>query len=91
MNTLAEDEVIEHAREVTDVVETLDISWNLTSRGDVQGIPLVDMSVADFLQPMTAGVTTNFLTARAAARHMVEQGSGVILSLTSGRRAAPTR
>ena len=84
VNTLAEDEVIEHAREVTDLVETLDISWNLTSRGDVQGIPLVDMSVADFLQPMTAGVTTNFLTARAAARHMVEQGSGVILSLTSG-------
>ena len=84
VNTLAEEEVIEHAREVADLVETLDISWNLTSRGDVQGIPLVDMSVADFLQPMTAGVTTNFITARAAARHMVEQGSGVILSLTSG-------
>ena len=84
VNTLAEEEVIEHARVVSDLVETLDISWNLTSRGDVQGIPLVDMSVADFLQPMTAGVTTNFITARAAARHMVEQGSGVILSLTSG-------
>ncbi|WP_308201335.1 SDR family oxidoreductase [Carbonactinospora thermoautotrophica] len=32
----------------------------------------------------------NFLTARAAARHMITQGSGVILTLTSGSARAAT-
>jgi NAD(P)-dependent dehydrogenase (short-subunit alcohol dehydrogenase family) len=84
VDTLDEEQVAEHARKVADLVESLDVSFNLVSRGDVQGIPLVDMTLADFLQPITAGVTTNFITARAAARHMAGQGSGVILSLTSG-------
>ncbi len=84
VDTLDEEQVIEHAREVADLVESLDVSFNLTSRGDVQGIPLIEMSAADFLQPVTTGVTTSFITARAAARLMVKQGSGVILSLTSG-------
>lgn len=60
----------------TDLVESLDVSWNLTSRGSVQGTPLIDMTLADFLQPI-----------RAAARIMVEQGSGVILAMTSGSSA----
>lgn len=62
----------------------LDISLNLVPRGDVQGIPLVDMSVEDYVRPITTGITTNFITARAAARHMITQGSGVILALDSG-------
>ena len=33
---------------------------------------------------MINGLRTNFITARAAARRMVEQGSGVILALDSG-------
>lgn len=70
-----------------DLAGSLDVSWNLTSRGDVQGIPLIDMTLADFLQPITAGASTSFLTARAAARIMVEQGSGVILAITSGSSA----
>ncbi len=63
---------------------TIDISFNLISRGDVQGIPLVEMTTEDFTRPIIAGITTNFISARAAARHMVEQGSGVILALDSG-------
>lgn len=84
VNTLDEEEVAEHAREVADLVGSLDVSFNLISRGDVQGIPLIDMKLADFLLPITTGVTATFITARVAARHMVEQGSGVILALTSG-------
>jgi NAD(P)-dependent dehydrogenase (short-subunit alcohol dehydrogenase family) len=87
VNTMSEEEVAAHAREVADLAGTLDVSWNLTSRGDVQGIPLIDMTLADFMQPITAGTTTNFITARAAARIMVEQGSGVILAITSGSSA----
>jgi NAD(P)-dependent dehydrogenase (short-subunit alcohol dehydrogenase family) len=87
VNTVEEEEVLAHAREVADLAGSLDISWNLTSRGDVQGIPLIDMTLADFLQPICIGATTNFITARAAARIMVEQGSGVILAITSGSSA----
>ena len=50
----------------------------------MQGIPLVDMTIADLTRAVTTGLTANFLTARAAARRMIEQGSGVILTLTSG-------
>ncbi|MEV7038950.1 SDR family oxidoreductase [Amycolatopsis sp. NPDC051061] len=57
----------------------LDISFNLIAHGDVQGTPLIDMSVADYERPVRTAVRTQFLTARAAARHMVKRGSGVIL------------
>jgi NAD(P)-dependent dehydrogenase (short-subunit alcohol dehydrogenase family) len=57
----------------------LDISFNLISVGDVQGTPLVEMTLADFEQPIRNAVRSTFITARAAARHMIEQGSGVIL------------
>jgi NAD(P)-dependent dehydrogenase (short-subunit alcohol dehydrogenase family) len=33
---------------------------------------------------ITGGVTTNFITATAAARRMIEQRSGVIMTVTSG-------
>jgi NAD(P)-dependent dehydrogenase (short-subunit alcohol dehydrogenase family) len=69
----------------------IDISFNLITRGDVQQIPIVDMSVADMLRATVTGLTSNFITARAAARRMIEQGGGVILHLNSasGAGAAP--
>jgi 3-oxoacyl-[acyl-carrier protein] reductase len=36
--------------------------------------------VDDFLQPITNAMRTHFLTTRAAARHMVQRGTGVILA-----------
>ncbi|WP_284746985.1 SDR family NAD(P)-dependent oxidoreductase [Amycolatopsis sp. RTGN1] len=57
----------------------LDISFNLIAHGDVQGTPLIDMTLADYERPVLTAVRTQFLTARAAARHMVKQGSGAIL------------
>ena len=41
------------------------------------------MSQEDFTAPVVTGTTTHFLTARAAARRMVEKGSGVILTLSA--------
>jgi NAD(P)-dependent dehydrogenase (short-subunit alcohol dehydrogenase family) len=58
---------------------SVDICLNVISHDDVQGTPLVEMSLADFEQPVSNGVRTNFLTSTAAARHMIKQGSGVIL------------
>jgi 3-oxoacyl-[acyl-carrier protein] reductase len=58
---------------------SLDISFNVISHGDVQGTPLVEMSLADFERPVITAVRTMFVTTRAAARRMLRQGSGVIL------------
>lgn len=62
----------------------IDVSLNLVPRGDVQGTPLIDMSVDDLLKPVENGLRTTFITARAAARHMTGRGRGVILTLDSG-------
>jgi 3-oxoacyl-[acyl-carrier protein] reductase len=37
------------------------------------------MPLGDFERPVMTAVRTQFLTSRAAARHMISQGSGVIL------------
>lgn len=52
-------------------------------RGDLQGTPLVDMTLENFTTPVLTGITTHFLTATAAARHMAMRGSGVILTLSA--------
>jgi len=57
----------------------IDSSFNLIGLGDVQE-PLTEISVEDFLQPITNAMRAHFLTTRAAARHMVGRGSGVILA-----------
>ena len=57
----------------------LDISFNLIAHGDVQGTPLIDMTLADYERPVLTAVRTQFLTARAAARHMVKQRAGALL------------
>jgi NAD(P)-dependent dehydrogenase (short-subunit alcohol dehydrogenase family) len=61
----------------------IDISFNLISYGDVQ-VPLMEISVGEFLQPITNAMRTQFLTTRAAARHMVKRGTGVILHFGGG-------
>jgi NAD(P)-dependent dehydrogenase (short-subunit alcohol dehydrogenase family) len=84
VDALDERAVDEHVRAVVADAGRVDISFNLVTRGDVQGVPMVRMSTDDFVRPITTGITANFITARAAARQMTEQGSGVILALDSG-------
>jgi NAD(P)-dependent dehydrogenase (short-subunit alcohol dehydrogenase family) len=79
VDALDEHAVDEHAEAVAAQSGSLDISMNVISHGDVQGTPLVDMSVEDFRRPAVTAVTTTFITARAAARQMIKQRSGVIL------------
>src|SRR5436305_2055612 len=84
VDALDEQAVEEHAKKVAAQAGSIDISFNLITRGDVQGIPLVDISAADLVRAVTTGLTSNFITARAAARRMMDQKSDVILTLTSG-------
>ena len=52
------------------------------TRGDVQGRPLAELSVEEVMRPIL-GIRPALVTARAAAQRMIDQGSGVILWLTS--------
>jgi NAD(P)-dependent dehydrogenase (short-subunit alcohol dehydrogenase family) len=90
LDALDERAVQAHADEVVQRAGSIDISFNLISRGDVQGTRLLDMDVEDFVRPTETGLRSNFITARAAGRHMVQRGSGVILMLNSGSGPAWT-
>jgi 3-oxoacyl-[acyl-carrier protein] reductase len=79
VDALDEAAVDAHADAVVRDFGTLDISMNLISHGDVQGTPLAELTVADLERPVHTALRTMFVTARAAARHMIPQGSGVIL------------
>jgi NAD(P)-dependent dehydrogenase (short-subunit alcohol dehydrogenase family) len=80
-DALDERAVDEHVEQVG----TVDISFNLITRGDVQRTPLIDLAADDLLRAVDNGLRSNFITARAAARKMVEQpAGGVILHLNSG-------
>jgi 3-oxoacyl-[acyl-carrier protein] reductase len=61
----------------------IDVSCNVISYGDVQK-PLAELSVEDFMQPIANAMRSHFVTAKAAARHMVKRGSGVILAFGGG-------
>jgi NAD(P)-dependent dehydrogenase (short-subunit alcohol dehydrogenase family) len=84
VDALDEKDVDDHVRRAGSRSGHIDVSFNLISRGDVQQIPLVDMTTAELMRAVTNGLESNFITARAAARRMIEQGAGVILHLNSG-------
>jgi NAD(P)-dependent dehydrogenase (short-subunit alcohol dehydrogenase family) len=83
VDALDQEAVDEHADAAAAEAGGIDISFNSIGHGDVHGIPLVDMAFEDFARPITTAMRSQFLTARAAARHMVARGSGVILAITA--------
>lgn len=62
---------------------SIDISFNVISYNDVQS-PLMELTVDDFMQPIMTAMRTQYLTTRAAARHMIQRKSGVILHFGGG-------
>jgi NAD(P)-dependent dehydrogenase (short-subunit alcohol dehydrogenase family) len=79
VDALDEKAVDEHADAVAAEAGGIDISFNLITHPHTHGTPMAEMAVDDFAAPVVTAVRTTFLTARAAARHMIRQGSGVIL------------
>jgi NAD(P)-dependent dehydrogenase (short-subunit alcohol dehydrogenase family) len=63
----------------------IDVSFNAVGMPDreVLGVPLTDIDAAGFSTPLSDYLTSYFLTARLAARRMVEQKSGVIMTVTA--------
>src|SRR5437588_1723476 len=83
VDALDERAVDQHVEAVASRAGSVDVSFNLISRGDVQSTPLVEMKADDLLRAVVNGLRSSFLTARAAGRKMIEQRSGVILHLNS--------
>jgi 3-oxoacyl-[acyl-carrier protein] reductase len=83
VDALDERAVDEHADAVVGKAGGIDVCFNAIGHGDVHGMPLLQMSFEDFARPITTAMRAQFLTTRAAARHMTRQGSGVILAITA--------
>lgn len=80
VDALDEEAVDQHADAVAASAGSLDIAINLISFGDVQGTPVAEMTLRNFERPVINATRSFFLTSRAAARHMIRQGAGVILT-----------
>jgi NAD(P)-dependent dehydrogenase (short-subunit alcohol dehydrogenase family) len=83
VDALDESAVDQHADSVAAQAGRIDIALNAVGIMHVQGTPLAELSFQDFAHPITSYTRTNFLTAKAVARHMVRQGSGVLLTLST--------
>ncbi len=79
VDALDEQAVDAHADAVAAQAGSVDVSFNVITHPHKHGTPMAEMSLGDFIAPVTTAISTTFLTARAAARHMIRQGSGVIL------------
>ena len=79
VDALDEAAVDVHADAVAQRAGSLDVSFNLIAHGDVQGTPLAELALSDFERPVHNAVPAMFLTTGAAARHMIRQGSSVVL------------
>lgn len=71
--------VDEHADAVAAEAGGIDISFAAITHPSAHGKPIVEMELGDFTDEVLVAVTSTFLTARAAARHMIRRKSGVIL------------
>jgi 3-oxoacyl-[acyl-carrier protein] reductase len=79
VDALDEKAVDAHADAVAVEAGSIDISFNLITHPHAHGTPLAEMALEDFMPAIVTATRTMFLTSRAAARHMIEQGGGVIL------------
>jgi 3-oxoacyl-[acyl-carrier protein] reductase len=73
-----------HADAVIKAAGSIDASFNAINITDsVQGTALIELSPDQISQPVKDRLTTNLITARAAARHMIRNGTGAILMITA--------
>jgi 3-oxoacyl-[acyl-carrier protein] reductase len=89
VDALDEHAVEQHASRVVGTAGGIDACLNAISIPAVQGTPLLDLPLADFNAPITAWTSTQLLTARAAARHMISKRKGVLLMLSASPARLP--
>src|SRR6266849_3858017 len=93
VDALDEQAVGKHLQSVIDKAGRVDISFNAIGIPDTEilGVPLTEMDAEQFSRPITTYTTSYFLTARLAARHMIPNKSGVIMTVTAlpSRKGTP--
>ena len=94
VDALDEQGVDSHLQSVVDEAGRLDISFDAIGIPSTKllGVPLAELDLEQFSLPITTYTTSYFLTARLAARRMVAQRSGVIMTVTTlqSRTGFPT-
>jgi NAD(P)-dependent dehydrogenase (short-subunit alcohol dehydrogenase family) len=85
VDALDEQAVDLHLQSVIAKAGHVDISFNAVGIPDTKivGVPLVELDIEQFSLPLTSYATSYFLTARLAARRMIPQKSGVIMTVTA--------
>jgi NAD(P)-dependent dehydrogenase (short-subunit alcohol dehydrogenase family) len=85
VDALDEGAVDAHLRSVIEKAGRVDISFNAVGipNAEILGVPLVDLDLERFARPMSTYTSSYFLTARLAARRMIPNGSGVIMTVTA--------
>jgi NAD(P)-dependent dehydrogenase (short-subunit alcohol dehydrogenase family) len=85
VDALDEGAIDAHLDAVTGTAGRVDISFNAVGipNSGILGVPLVDLDLERFTEPMMAYVASYLLTARHAARRMIPNGSGVIMTVTA--------
>src|SRR5580692_12464736 len=85
VDALNEQAIDKHLQSVIDKAGRVDISFNAVGIANTKGlgIPLVELDAEKFSQLITAYATSYFLTARLAARRMIANKSGVIMTVTA--------
>jgi NAD(P)-dependent dehydrogenase (short-subunit alcohol dehydrogenase family) len=84
VDALDEQAVDGHLQSVIDAAGRVDISFNAIGIPTPKTrVPLVELDVDHFSRPIAMYTTSYFLTARLAARRMIPNGSGVIMTVTS--------
>lgn len=85
VDALDEQAVDKHLQSVIDQAGRVDISFNAVGIPDTKilGVPLAELDAGQFSLPITTYTTSYFLTARLAARHMIPNKSGVIMTVTA--------
>ena len=85
VDALDEQAVDKHLQSVIDQAGRVDISFNAIGipNAKILGVPLAELDAGQFSLPITAYTTSYFLTARLAARRMLPNKSGVIMTVTA--------
>lgn len=84
LDALDEEAVEKHMSETVAKAGAVDISFNAIGlpQTGIQGTALTELSLESYLRPITVYTQSHFVTSKAAARRMVEQGYGTILMHT---------
>jgi NAD(P)-dependent dehydrogenase (short-subunit alcohol dehydrogenase family) len=85
VDALDEQAIDSHLRSVIDRAGRVDVSFNAIGLSDTEivGVPLAELSADKFTLPISTYATSYFLTARLAARYMIPNKSGVIMTVTA--------